>query len=233
MPARKGSSSRASLSRPPDDASAGDGQRGGRGATAAQMDAFRRGLYPILLEGDLAAFRRCLAQWEDVIGDTAELTETPPEVQRRTMAALLLRPQQFNLPPWPKDLVSAPSPEHESSPTPPDEAQRGETGALAEAADERGDDRANSPAGRPEDQPADQPPTPARYYQADMLTGELVPVSPEARAHQAAKAPAPPEAQRERRPERQRSTASQGRGKSRIRRPATLLEQLALWPDPA
>ncbi|MGH2367539.1 MAG: hypothetical protein ACRDI2_05015, partial [Chloroflexota bacterium] len=83
--------------KPPPAAGSAEAPAGG----TEQLEEFCRGLYPILVEGDLAAFRRYLAQWEEVIGDTAELADTPPDQQRRTMAALLRRPQQFNLPPWP------------------------------------------------------------------------------------------------------------------------------------
>ena len=72
------------------------------GAEASeQLLAFSRGLYPILLRADAAAFSSYLSRWEDVIGDTSELSATPPDQLRRTMVALLRRPQQFGLPAWP------------------------------------------------------------------------------------------------------------------------------------
>lgn len=70
----------------------------------SQLDEFRQGLYPILMARDVAAFGRYLRQWEELLGDTADLAETSEAQQRRTMEALLRRPQQFNLPPWPRDL---------------------------------------------------------------------------------------------------------------------------------
>lgn len=218
------------------------------------MDAFRRGLYPILLSGDLEAFQRYLRQWEDVIGDTAELAETPPAVQRRTMAALLRRPQQFNLPPWPRDLVAATSKSdgfsaaarHEPGgpvePVEPVEVapERSTESAVdgaavvapAVAAENQRDEYAPQPAGEQEAEPVEE--APARYYQADMLTGELIPVSRKVRAHHASKDPAAtdvPEARRPKRPKRPRRTASRGSAHARGRRPSMILEQLALWPD--
>jgi hypothetical protein len=91
-----------------------------------QLDAFCRGLYPILLEGDPTAFRRYLAEWEDVVGDTADLADTPPEQQRRTMAAMLRYPQRFNLPPWPGGPVVWPP----ANASPPANAA-GQTGAVS------------------------------------------------------------------------------------------------------
>src|SRR5687767_5088699 len=77
------------------------GERRAHTAETGQLEEFCRGLHPILVDGDPAAFRRYLAQWEDVIGDSAELAEAPLEQQRQTMASLLRHPQRFNLPPWP------------------------------------------------------------------------------------------------------------------------------------
>jgi hypothetical protein len=66
---------------------------------------FQRGLFPILVAGDVEAFGHYLSRWEEVIGDTAELGQLPPAEQRRLMARLLRRPQLYNLPAWPADLA--------------------------------------------------------------------------------------------------------------------------------
>jgi hypothetical protein len=86
-------------------------RKGGRGdagraashdtEAAAQLEAFCRGLRPILLEADVPAFRRYLAQWEDVIGSPAELSEETAEQTRQRMASMLRQPRRFGLPPWP------------------------------------------------------------------------------------------------------------------------------------
>ena len=81
---------------------AGTGVRGdGVSDEPERLLDFSRGLYPILVQADTAAFRQYLSAWEDVIGDTTELTATPADQLRRTMAAVLRRPQQFGLPAWP------------------------------------------------------------------------------------------------------------------------------------
>jgi hypothetical protein len=82
-----------------------------------QREEFRRGLYPILVARDSEQFKTYLRRWEEVIGDTAELAETPDGQVRRTMDALLRRPQQFNLPAWPRDLVQTGMRFRESSPS--------------------------------------------------------------------------------------------------------------------
>jgi len=57
-------------------------------------------LHPILVAGDVAAFRAHMAQWEELVGDSTELRESSEDQTRRTMATLLRRPTQFGLPPW-------------------------------------------------------------------------------------------------------------------------------------
>ncbi|HXI15283.1 MAG TPA: hypothetical protein VNM48_02850 [Chloroflexota bacterium] len=123
-----------------------------------QLDSFRLGLYPILIAGDVDAFQSYLGQWEDLLGDTAELMETSEAQQRRTMDALLRRPQQFNLPPWPRQAPVAPR----LAPA-PDAAQ---VAAPVPAA-----------AAEPVSHTVDEPEGTSGAYQLDMLSGELVPIS--------------------------------------------------------
>ncbi len=80
---------------PPDDAP--------NGANAVRE--FQAGLFPILVAGDLDAFRRYLGRWEETVGDTTALGELPEAEQRALMSRLLRRPQIYNLPPWPADLA--------------------------------------------------------------------------------------------------------------------------------
>jgi hypothetical protein len=200
---------------------------GGRGAEASeQILAFSRGLYPILLRADPVAFSRYLSQWEDVIGDTTELAATPPDQLRRTMAALLRRPQQFGLPPWP------------ATPLPPaartaalDETLLTPEGNRRPRGDAGHSRVSTAPSGAPgglcppEEQNAssgDDVTAAPRVYQLDMLTGELVPV-PEtpATGSVAEPPPAPYGTEEVARPARRR--------RPRRRAPAGL-EQLAFWP---
>ena len=57
------------------------------------------------MAGDVAAFRKHLAQWEELVGDSTELGATPEDQTRRTMAAILKNPRQFGLPAWPREAA--------------------------------------------------------------------------------------------------------------------------------
>jgi hypothetical protein len=204
-----------------------------------QILEFSRGLHPILLRADAAAFSRYLSRWEDVIGDTAELTATPPEQLRRTMAALLRRPQQFGLPPWPA-VPSAPPPgppvelfppapaaAPQPSPRPvgrsaPPAAHPGPAPAGAPAARTGAASRHTPPPPAPEPAPEPAATLDGGSYQLDMLTGELVPVAERMLAE--APAPAPYEAP---------GVQPAGQRKRRRRRPPAGMEQLAFWSAPA
>lgn len=191
---------------------------------SGRMAEFCSGLHPILLQADAAAFRRYLAQWEDVIGDTAELGATSEEQLRRTMTALLRRPGQFNLPPWPEVVPPArgngggdegrgegapsrrladvtphavaawPPP---ASPAPPAQAS---VAPMEEQAKRNGE------------------PGNAGVYQLDMVTGELVAIperalaEPDPAPYAGDGAPPPPARVRRR------------------RRTASGLRQLTFWP---
>ena len=216
--------------------------RPGAAAPPGELEAFCRGLYPILLEGDAAAFRRYLARWEDVVGDTAELAEAPLEQQREAMAALLRHPQRFNLPPWPirrgpeRDderwtaAASPPAPEREAADASRSPAHGHENGAAVAV-------RAAPPPaahGEPEAQQRPQAAgvpaaeggasaAPAGFYQVDMLTGEFVPVRATAeRPHHGYEVspPAGDEPRPGRAPRRKRP-----------RRSPIELVQLVLWPE--
>lgn len=150
-------------------------------AQSDQLKDFRDGLYEILLAGNVDAFSRYLRQWEELIGDTAELGETSEAQQRRTMDALLRRPQQYNLPPWPRH-------------TPPSVTARPPVQLVP--ASPVGDTRQPLPIspGAASTPTAPMPPasphgplhagsvTPQKagpgssVYQVDLITGELVPV---------------------------------------------------------
>jgi hypothetical protein len=167
-------------------------------AQTDQLREFRAGLYRILLSGDVGAFGRYLRRWEDLIGDTAELAETSEAQQRRTMDALLRRPQQFNLPPWPREappqpLVALALPENPPSGVTPEievasgtsVAAASEDGLLPPAEEAWGGGSPPDSAsivpeatdGAPADAVPNAPPDVAasrRAYQLDMLTGELV-----------------------------------------------------------
>lgn len=209
-----------------------------------QLDAFCAGLFPILVAGDLTAFCRYLAQWEDVIGDTAELADASPETQRQTMATLLRRPQQFNLPPWPgtgsrqgRDLP-APAPEERAGdllsgvdlPTVTDVPR---TGGPRDAASAVSTTEVR-PAGSAEkyashdaapemlhDRLTEVPATAAETlgsYQVDMLTGELIPVVSPLSVRERNSAYTQPEGDFPTPKKRRRRRASHG------------LVQLTLWP---
>lgn len=123
---------------------------------------FCKGLYPILVAGDVDAFSRYLSQWEDVIGDTAELTTTSEAQQRRTMTALLRHPKQFNLPPWPRAVpISEPPVDDRATLAPPQH---------------QGWPDVPSPSPPVQDEPTGQLDGVEAAFQLDMLTGELVPV---------------------------------------------------------
>ena len=178
-----------------------------RGAEASeQLLAFSRGLYPILLRADAAAFSSYLSRWEDVIGDTSELSSTPPDQLRRTMAALLRRPQQFGLPAWP----ATPDQGQAARETPALWPEKG----LRQSPPAPGGEAPAAPSGRGPELPPEPPPAVPRRgtYQVDMLTGELVPVArgapggvaepPPAPYVTADEAQAPPRRRRPRRPPR-------------------------------
>ena len=74
-----------------------DGVRNGQ---SGQVRDFARGLRPILVAGDVDAFKGYLGQWDDILGDTTELAGQSDADVRRTMIHLLRRPRQFGLPDW-------------------------------------------------------------------------------------------------------------------------------------
>jgi hypothetical protein len=224
MAARKGSASRARSDRHRDNWSAPTEEA----ATPEHVREFQRGLFPILIAGDVDAFRRYLTRWEEVIGDTAELGELPVEEQRSLMARLLRRPQVYNLPAWPPDLADAGAPpgsrpvddrpDRDHVPcdavVPPGLVPRPEvpsdTSAAAVAPPVL--EQPNTPAA-PEPR-SDQP-----IYQLDMVTGEFVPVTAEAMrvAEPTASFDSEPARPARKRPRRRRLPAN--------------LVQLALWPE--
>ena len=181
---------------------------------AAHVREFQAGLFPILVAGDLAAFRRYLARWEEIIGDTTPLEDLPESEQRALMARLLRRPQAYNLPPWPADLADSMDGIDGAAAFP---ASRGirTAAAPAPAVDAA---RPVQPATPPPALPPTPPPVPeptaaetedehgaepGGTYQIDMLTGELVSVQPVVRTAEAAPAyetaPARPKPRRRRR----------------------------------
>ena len=91
-----------------------DGVRDGQ---SGQVRDFARGLRLVLVAGDVNAFRGYLGQWDDILGDTTELSGQSDADVRRTMMQLLRRPRQFGLPDWSDDLEEAPevSPEEVAS----------------------------------------------------------------------------------------------------------------------
>lgn len=91
-----------------------DGVRDGQ---SGQVRDFARGLRLVLVAGDVNAFRGYLGQWDDILGDTTELSGQSDADVRRTMMQLLRRPRQFGLPDWADDLEEAPegSPEEVAS----------------------------------------------------------------------------------------------------------------------
>ena len=142
------------------------------GAEASeQLLAFSRGLYPILLRADAAAFSSYLSRWEDVIGDTSELSATPPDQLRRTMVALLRAPAAVR----PARLAGDARP---GSGTAGDARLWPDRGLRPSPRRPAGGSRQRPlPWGR---SPRQTPPpaVPRRgTYQVDMLTGELVPVA--------------------------------------------------------
>lgn len=82
-----------------------DGVRDGQ---SGQVRDFARGLRPILVAGDVDAFKGYLGQWDDILGDTSELAGQSEAVIRRTMTQLLRRPRQFGLPDWSDEVPEAP-----------------------------------------------------------------------------------------------------------------------------
>ncbi|NBQ32210.1 MAG: hypothetical protein EBU21_09755 [Proteobacteria bacterium] len=82
-----------------------DGVRDGQ---SGQVRDFARGLRLVLVAGDVNAFRGYLGQWDDILGDTTELSGQSDADVRRTMMQLLRRPRQFGLPDWSDDLEEAP-----------------------------------------------------------------------------------------------------------------------------
>ena len=152
-----------------------------------------------------------MARWEELVGDSSELLVAPDAQTRKTMAAILRRPGQFGLPPWPKEAPSTPAPggtlptRRPSAPSPPSGA-----GAFI-SPEPRPVREAEPPPGPASIAKADVPEDdPGTAYQLDMLTGELV---PQAGAQPSAATP------RVRRP------------RVRPRRVPANLEQLALWSE--
>jgi hypothetical protein len=205
---------------------AGTGVRGdGLSDEPEQLLDFSRGLYPILVQADTAAFRQYLSAWEDVIGDTTELTATPADQLRRTMAAVLRRPQQFGLPAWPATgvldgagVTGAPPPATPpAAPIRPAEATRPPPAPApavpATPAVPAAPVTPAAPAGGDD---------PQGVYQLDMLTGEFVPI-PAPTGAVAEPAPAPYDAGAE-------APAAPAHARRRRRRRTTGLEQLSLWP---
>ncbi len=82
-----------------------DGVRDGQ---SGQVRDFARGLRPILVAGDVDAFKGYLGQWDDILGDTTELAGQSDAVVGRTMTQLLRRPRQFGLPDWSDEVPEAP-----------------------------------------------------------------------------------------------------------------------------
>jgi hypothetical protein len=180
----------------------------GRNPPSEQLLDFCRGLQPILLDGDVDGFRRYLRRWEDLVGDTADLAETPDAQARRTMDALLRRPGQYGLPPWPTPVIAVPTnivsvdtpelPPVDVSPLTTDEEWISPERAAA-----------------PDDEADDLTGAPPCTYQLDMLTGELIPLDGFDDAG------------------RTRDTTPPSRTPRRRRRPPSPgMEQLSLWPTP-
>lgn len=144
---------------------------------------FCKGLYPILLAGDVDAFARYLSQWEDVIGDTAELTTTSEAQQRRTMTALLRHPKQFNLPPWPRTPPEVDAAGRENR-TPLLPARHPWSDSPAPPAPPPPVAREIPPRANEDEIEQKETETQSEVFQLDMLTGEFVPVERGAsRAH--------------------------------------------------
>lgn len=188
--------------------------------SSSRLPEFCHGLYPILLQGDPEAFRRYLTQWEDVIGDTAEMEATSTDQLRRTMAALLRCPQQFNLPAWRPSAGSPPEdPLREGGHEAPSRKTADGSDASAHLLQEaRPHAQAVPPAAPPPSiHPRPDDPAPGGVYQLDMVTGELVPISERTMAEAE---PLPYAAERKptgRAPRRRRSAAN--------------LRQLTFWPE--
>ncbi len=176
-------------------------------AQREQLDAFRHGLHPILIAGDVAAFQIYLSQWEDLLGDTAELKETSEAQQRRTMDALLRRPQQFNLPPWPRQAPEITVPSVVS--TLPERMECLPFAAPAPVL---------PPVAEPVLSTADELEETGGAYQLDMLSGELVPVHARVHLNRATEPPG----------EAASMAARQRRSR---RRPPSDLAQLVFWTD--
>ena len=159
--------------------------RSGGAEASEQLLAFSRGLYPILLRADAAAFSSYLSRWEDVIGDTSELSATPPDQLRRTMAALLPAPAAVR----PARLAGDARPGAGSA---GDARPLAGQGPAAVSPGARRGALGSAPcpgAGAPAEPP---PAVPRRgTYQVDMLTGELVPVARGAPGGVAEPPPAP------------------------------------------
>ena len=184
----------------------------GRPTPSEQLLDFCRGLQPILLDGDVEAFRRYLRRWEELVGDTTDLAETPDAQARRTMDALLRRPGQYGLPPWPDQVITASADvfsvnRREVVPAPLADA------ALPGTVDEVWIAPEPVVGGAEEVDAYDG--APASAYQLDMLTGELVPLNGSDEAGHARDATPP-----SRTPRRRRHPLPAG------------MEQLSLWPTP-
>jgi len=176
-------------------------------AQREQLDAFRQGLHPILIAGDVAAFQRYLSQWEDLLGDTAELKETSETQQRRTMDALLRRPQQFNLPPWPRQAPVVTPPPVVSAP--PEIVERFPSAAAM---------RVPPLVPEPALSVADELEETSAAYQLDMLSGELVPVSTKMHPNRVTEPPG-------------EAASIPARQRRSRRRPPSDLAQLVFWKD--
>jgi len=205
---------------------AGGHDRAARGS--GRMAEFCSGLHSILLQVDAVAFRRYLAEWEDVIGDTAELAATSEDQLQRTMRTLLRRPQQFNLPAWPAVALparrdadgdegrgAAALPRHFPDVTPP---ARPAWPALATPAPPV--ESKVAPVDHPVEEQATRNGEPgnAGVYQLDMVTGELIAIPERALAEPE---PAPYGVAGEPKP------AARPR---RRRRSTSGMRQLTFWP---
>jgi hypothetical protein len=87
---------RVSSQRPP--------RRTAEGAAALAADPrwrFLAALYPVLRARDVAAFRRVLADAEELLGDITWLADKPDDWLAGMMADMLREPRRFGFPRWP------------------------------------------------------------------------------------------------------------------------------------
>ncbi len=153
--------------------------------SSSRLPEFCHGLYPILLQGDPEAFRY-LTQWEDVIGDTAEMEATSADQLRA---------------PWPPSCAARNSSTSRPGRCPPG-APRGSTPKGGHARLRRGKRRwlrrlstptAQGPAplpGRPA-HPAPGPPRPQDSPQRARPHSQAVPPAPPPSIHPRPDDPAP------------------------------------------